>query len=91
MRYPFVLADGIDRTRRRSSSSSATSRPAWSGRATSCASPGFANIEHRAPEGGLPNGDRVMDHALSLPVHHGLTSDDVGHLAGSVAEWGRQV
>jgi dTDP-4-amino-4,6-dideoxygalactose transaminase len=42
--------------------------------------PGFAKIRHRAPEGGLPRCDRVMDRALSLPIHHGLTSDHMGHI-----------
>ena len=36
--------------------------------------PGFAGIEHRAPEGGLPECDHLMDHALSLPIHHGMDS-----------------
>jgi len=34
--------------------------------------PGFAGISHRTAPGGLPNCDRVMDTALSLPIHHGL-------------------
>jgi CDP-6-deoxy-D-xylo-4-hexulose-3-dehydrase len=49
--------------------------------------PGFANIVHRQPDRGLPNCDRVMDRALSLPLHHGLTSDDVGHLVDSLNGW----
>ena len=28
-----------------------------------------------------------MDRALSLPLHHGLTSDDVGHLVDSINGW----
>jgi dTDP-4-amino-4,6-dideoxygalactose transaminase len=27
-----------------------------------------------------------MDHALSLPSHHGLTSDDLGYLVEAVDE-----
>ena len=42
--------------------------------------PGFAGIEHRAPAGGLPNCDRMMDSALSLPVHHGLNDDHMGYI-----------
>ncbi len=49
--------------------------------------PGFAHIEQRAPVSGLPNADRVMDRALSLPAHHGLTSDDVGHMVEALTEW----
>jgi CDP-6-deoxy-D-xylo-4-hexulose-3-dehydrase len=40
--------------------------------------PGFAKIAHRAPSGGLPNTDRMMDRALSLPIHHGLDADHMG-------------
>jgi CDP-6-deoxy-D-xylo-4-hexulose-3-dehydrase len=91
MRYPFVLADEIDRTATQEFflERSIPTRMVWTGNILR--QPGFAHIEHRAPERGLPNADRVMDHALSLPLHHGLTSDDVGHLVSSVAEWVRRV
>jgi CDP-6-deoxy-D-xylo-4-hexulose-3-dehydrase len=56
----------------------------WSGNITR--QPGFAGIEHRQPAGGLPGTDRVMDRALSLPIHHGLTSDDMGHMLGALEE-----
>jgi CDP-6-deoxy-D-xylo-4-hexulose-3-dehydrase len=49
--------------------------------------PGFADIEHRAPAAGLPNADRVMDRGLSLPSHHGLSSDAVGHIAASLSDY----
>ena len=42
--------------------------------------PGFSEIEHRAPVDGFPNADRITEHALSLPNHNGLTSDDLGYL-----------
>jgi CDP-4-dehydro-6-deoxyglucose reductase, E1 len=42
--------------------------------------PGFAGIEHRAPAGGLPACDRIMDRALSLPIHHGLDADHMGFI-----------
>ena len=42
--------------------------------------PGFAGIEHRAPDTGLPACDRIMDRALSLPVHHGLDADHMGFI-----------
>src|SRR5581483_5301444 len=80
MRYPFVLADGIDRTEVQEFfvERNVPTRMVWTGNILR--QPGFADIPHRAPSGGLPNADLVMDRALSLPVHHGLTSDDVGHL-----------
>lgn len=42
--------------------------------------PGFAKIEHRAPADGLPVCDRVMDTAMSLPIHHGLNADHMGFI-----------
>jgi CDP-6-deoxy-D-xylo-4-hexulose-3-dehydrase len=87
MRYPFLLADGIDRTAAQEFfiDRNIPTRMVWTGNILR--QPGFANIAHRQPAGGLPNCDRVMDRALSLPLHHGLTSDDVGHLVDSLNGW----
>jgi len=48
-------------------------------------SPGFARIEHRAPGQRIP-ADRVTDHALSLPAHHALSSDDVRYVIEVLTE-----
>ena len=87
MRYPFLLADGIDRVAAQEffAERNVATRMVWTGNILR--QPGFAHIEHRLPEGGLPNCDRVMDRALSLPLHHGLTSDDVGHIVESTDTW----
>ena len=87
MRYPFLLADGIDRTAAQEFfvERNVATRMMWTGNILR--QPGFADIEHRQPEGGLPGADRVMDRALSLPLHHGLTSDDMGHIVDSTNEW----
>jgi CDP-6-deoxy-D-xylo-4-hexulose-3-dehydrase len=87
MRYPFLLADGIDRTAAQEFflERNIPTRMVWTGNILR--QPGFAHIEHRAPAGGLPNTDRVMDRSLSLPTHHGLTSDDVGHMVESLGDW----
>jgi CDP-6-deoxy-D-xylo-4-hexulose-3-dehydrase len=87
MRYPFLLADGIDRTAAQEFliERNIPTRMVWTGNILR--QPGFANIAHRQPDRGLPNCDRVMDRALSLPLHHGLTSDDVGHLVDSLNGW----
>jgi dTDP-4-amino-4,6-dideoxygalactose transaminase len=45
--------------------------------------PGFKGIDHRAPAGGLPNADRVMEQGVVLPSHHGLTDDDVDHIVAT--------
>ena len=86
MRYPFVLRDGLDRTaiQRELESRGIATLMVWTGNLLR--QPGFAGIEHRAPTGGFPNADRVMDRALSLPSHHALSSDDVGFLVESLAE-----
>jgi CDP-4-dehydro-6-deoxyglucose reductase, E1 len=87
MRYPFMLDDGIDRTEAQEFflERNIPTRMVWTGNILR--QPGFANIVHRQPAGGLPNCDQVMDRALSLPLHHGLTSDDVGHLVDSISGW----
>ncbi len=87
MRYPIVLADHIDRTAVQEFfiERNVPTRMVWTGNILR--QPGFAKIEHRAPGGGLPNADRVMDHALSLPLHHGMTIEDVDHVVESCRDW----
>jgi CDP-6-deoxy-D-xylo-4-hexulose-3-dehydrase len=86
MRYTFLLADGIDRTAVQEYllERDVATRMVWTGNILR--QPGFAHIEHRAPQDGLPNTDRVMNRGLSLPTHHALTSDDVGHLVESLSD-----
>jgi CDP-6-deoxy-D-xylo-4-hexulose-3-dehydrase len=91
MRYPFVLAEGIDRTAAQEFflDRDVPTRMVWTGNILR--QPGFADIPHRAPSAGLPMADLVMDRAISLPLHHGLTSDDLGHLVESLSDWARSV
>jgi CDP-6-deoxy-D-xylo-4-hexulose-3-dehydrase len=91
MRYPFLLDDGVDRTAVQAAlgDRNVATRMVWTGNILR--QPGFAEIPHRAPADGFPNADRVMDHALSLPTHHGLTSDDVGYLVEAVEDTFRAV
>ena len=42
--------------------------------------PRLAGIAHRAPEHGLPNADRVMEHGLVLPSNHSLNDDDIDYI-----------
>jgi CDP-6-deoxy-D-xylo-4-hexulose-3-dehydrase len=42
--------------------------------------PGFSGIEHRSPEAGLAQCDYLMDHALSLPIHHGMNAEHMGFI-----------
>ena len=86
MRYPFILREGIDRTPVQEflGERNISTRMVWTGNILR--QPGFAGIAHRQPEDGLPGTDLVMDRALTLPIHHGLTSDDVGYMAGCLEE-----
>jgi CDP-6-deoxy-D-xylo-4-hexulose-3-dehydrase len=80
MRYPFLLDEGIDRTKLQEAflERGVATRMVWTGNILR--QPGFAAIEHRGPSTGFPNADAVMDRALTLPIHHSLTSDDIGYL-----------
>jgi CDP-6-deoxy-D-xylo-4-hexulose-3-dehydrase len=42
--------------------------------------PAFKDIAHRAPAGGLPNADRVMEHGVILPSNHSLDDDDIDYV-----------
>jgi CDP-6-deoxy-D-xylo-4-hexulose-3-dehydrase len=57
-------------------------RMVWSGNILR--QPAFAKIAHRAPAGGLPNADRVMETGLVLPCNHGMTDDDVDYIGETV-------
>ena len=53
-------------------------RMVWTGNALR--QPAFKGIAHRAPAGGLPNADRVMERGLVLPSNHSLTDDDIDYI-----------
>jgi CDP-6-deoxy-D-xylo-4-hexulose-3-dehydrase len=88
MRYCFQLREdsGLDRTEVQEflEARNVATRMIWTGNVLR--QPGFAHIEHRAPDDGLPNADRVMDAGLTLPIHHGLTSDHVGFMVDQLAQ-----
>src|SRR6185369_508247 len=50
-------------------------RMVWTGNALR--QPAFRRIPHRAPDGGLPNTDRVMEQGLILPSNHSLSDEDI--------------
>jgi CDP-6-deoxy-D-xylo-4-hexulose-3-dehydrase len=87
MRFPFLLRDDIDRTALQEHllERGIPSRMVWTGNILR--QPGFADIAHRTPPGGLPQADRVMDRGLTLPSHNGLSSDAVGHIAQSLGDF----
>ena len=88
MRYGFILRPeaGYDRTEVQNflEDRNVQSRMIWTGNILR--QPGFAGIDHRAPADGFPNADLVMSHALSIPTHHGLGSDDVGYVVETLSE-----
>jgi len=57
-------------------------RMVWTGNALR--QPAFKGIAHRAPPGGCPNADRVMEQGLVLPSNHAMTDDDVDYIAETV-------
>jgi len=87
MMYPFVLADDIERTpvQKFFAERGVATRMVWSGNILR--QPGFTNIPHRVPSDGLPNTDRVMEHALALPTYHWMSSDDARRVAEATREW----
>ncbi|MEX0663341.1 MAG: DegT/DnrJ/EryC1/StrS family aminotransferase [Acidimicrobiia bacterium] len=87
MMYPFVLADDIERTpvQKFFAERGVATRMVWSGNILR--QPGFSNIPHRVAADGLPNADRVMDHALALPTYHWMSSDDAGRVVTATQEW----
>jgi CDP-6-deoxy-D-xylo-4-hexulose-3-dehydrase len=57
-------------------------RMVWTGNAMR--QPAFKGIPHRAPAGGCPNADRVMEQGLVLPSNHGMTDEDVDYIGETV-------
>jgi CDP-6-deoxy-D-xylo-4-hexulose-3-dehydrase len=82
MLYPFMLRPGAGRTRSELQEllekRGIPTRVVWSGNITR--QPGFCDIERREPEDGFPNADRVMEYALMLPTHQGLSEEDVEYV-----------
>ena len=84
MRYPFLLAEGIDRTAVQEFllERDVPTRMVWTGNVLR--QPAFAKIPHRAAPGGYPNADRVMEQGLVLPSNHGLDDDDIDYICATV-------
>ena len=86
MRFCLALDDDAPFTRQEAQAYLAErgveTRMVWTGNILR--QPGFAKIEHRAPAGGLPNCDRMMDRALSLPIHHGLGDDHMSFICEQI-------
>jgi len=59
-------------------------RMVWTGNALR--QPAFKGIQHRAPELGLPNADRVMEQGLIVPSNHSLHEDDIDYIWATAEE-----
>ena len=86
MRFPFLLADGIDRTAFQETllARGVPTRMIWTGNILR--QPGFASIDHRAPKDGLRGADRVMDRGLCLPTHQGMSDEDIEQVATALED-----
>ena len=82
MRSCFTIdeAAGFDRTYAQEflEARGVATRMVWTGNILR--QPGFTAIAHRSPADGLTNCDYLMDHALSLPIHHALNADHMGFI-----------
>jgi len=82
MLYPFMVRPDARMTRSACQEflekRGVPTRVVWSGNITR--QPGFSAIARREPDDGFPNADRVMEHALMLPTHQGISEDDVEYV-----------
>ena len=82
MLYPYMVRPGAGLSRGETqellAKQGVPTRVVWSGNITR--QPGFSGIERREPKDGFPNADRVMEYALMLPTHQGLTDEDVDYV-----------
>ncbi|MDG2026447.1 MAG: aminotransferase class I/II-fold pyridoxal phosphate-dependent enzyme [Acidimicrobiales bacterium] len=88
MRFCFTLDDdfalGRNEVQQFLAGRGVSTRMVWTGNILR--QPAFAEIEHRQPEGGLPNCDRMMDRSLALPIYHALNADHMGYICEQVDE-----
>lgn len=86
MRFCFTLDEGFPMSRNDAQKfledRGISTRMVWTGNILR--QPAFARIAHRQPVGGLPNCDRIMDRALSLPIYHALNADHMGYICEQV-------
>jgi len=88
MRFCFTLDEGFPMGRNEVQKflddRGVSTRMVWTGNVLR--QPAFAGIEHRQPPGGLPNCDRIMDSALSLPIYHALNAEHMGYICEQLDE-----
>ncbi|WP_353109727.1 aminotransferase class I/II-fold pyridoxal phosphate-dependent enzyme [Gordonia sp. (in: high G+C Gram-positive bacteria)] len=57
-------------------------RTVWSGNVTR--HPMMRGVEHRVPDGGLPNADEVFARGMSLGMSHGMSDEELEHVVASI-------
>jgi CDP-6-deoxy-D-xylo-4-hexulose-3-dehydrase len=86
MHYPFIVREksGLERVAVQEfmEARGVPTRVIWSGNILR--QPGYKKTPHRAPAKGFPNADRVMERGLLLPVHQGLSEDDVEYMVAQL-------
>ncbi|MFI6986459.1 DegT/DnrJ/EryC1/StrS family aminotransferase [Embleya sp. NPDC050154] len=82
LNFPILLNEGLPFTRGEMQAwleeRGVSTRTVWSGNILR--QPGFKDIAHRADPGGYPNADRVMEHALIVPMNHRMDAEDVAYI-----------
>jgi CDP-6-deoxy-D-xylo-4-hexulose-3-dehydrase len=61
------------------------SRTVWTGNAAR--QPMMKGVTYRAPAGGMPNADRVMEGGMILPMSHALDDEDIDYVRDQVTEF----
>ncbi|MGA4992194.1 DegT/DnrJ/EryC1/StrS family aminotransferase [Nonomuraea bangladeshensis] len=62
-------------------------RTVWSGNVTR--HPMMRGVDHRVPDGGLPNADEVFERGMSLGMSHGMSDEEIAHVVSSIHAFAR--
>jgi CDP-6-deoxy-D-xylo-4-hexulose-3-dehydrase len=46
-------------------------------------------VDHRVPDGGLPNADEVFERGMSLGMSHGMSDEEIAHVVSSIHAFAR--
>ena len=87
--YPLLVRDGAGFHRSELQeyldNAGIDSRTVWTGNVTR--QPMMNGVEYRAPGGGLPNSDRVMENGLAVSCSHGMTDGERKYVMTTIEEF----
>ena len=87
--YPLLVRDGAGFHRSELQQyldrAGIDSRTIWTGNVTR--QPMMRGVDYRAPAGGLPNSDRVMENGLALSCSHGMTDGERKYVTTTIEEF----